>query len=346
MINKPWLDKLSLQVPKTTDELYNVLKAFKTIGSDVAPWTKGQFFSNLEYGAFIPLGTWDNFKLFPDGKYYYGPYEKSNELKSALKWLNKLYTEGLIDKEYLTLDNDSYTAKFKKGLVGFVYGYPSAPIWNVDSSGKTIEPKKSDWEFFPAIQGPTGIKNAYAIVPTGATTFVTKNLKDTDKAVQYFNFLYTPEGKELFNFGVKGNTYNVDASGKRSFTDLILKHAAGPVNGARNFGINPNNFPFDRMSEMSEILGPMQTYNAMKQATPFNEPSAPILIGTPDEEKKFADIMVNVNKYVNEMIPQFITGQVSIDSEFDNFVAQLKKFKIEDAITIKKSQYEKWNSRK
>ena len=29
-INQNWLDKLGLQIPKTTDELYNVCKAFAT----------------------------------------------------------------------------------------------------------------------------------------------------------------------------------------------------------------------------------------------------------------------------------------------------------------------------
>lgn len=345
MINKPWLDKLGLQIPKTTDELYTVLKAFKTLGSDIVPWTKGQFFNNLEYGAFIPFGTWDNFKLFPDGKYAYGPYERSNELKSALKWLNKLYTEGLIDQEYLTLDNDSYVAKFNKGEVGFVYGYPAKPIWNSDASGKIIEPRKSDWQFIPAIQGPTGIKNAFAIIPTAGPTFITKSIKEPEKAVKYFNYFYTNEGKELFNFGIKGTSFNV-VDGKNVYTDMIIKHEAGPVNGLRYNGITPNNFPFDRVPEMTEASSPKQTYEAMIEAAPLNEPSAPILIGSADEEKQLADIMVNVNKYVIEMIPKFIEGSVSIDSGFDGFIAQLKKFKIEDAIAIKKAQYDRWNSRK
>ena len=43
-INKDWLDKLGLDIPVTTDDFYNVLKAFRdasengTLPADIIPW--------------------------------------------------------------------------------------------------------------------------------------------------------------------------------------------------------------------------------------------------------------------------------------------------------------------
>ena len=107
-INVEWLDKLGLEKPTNTDELYEVLKAFKTqdpngngqadelplygyggaehmLGADVVNWLVNQFlyfndrrsFSVDENGELSPMFTKD-------------------EYREALKFINKLIDEGLM----------------------------------------------------------------------------------------------------------------------------------------------------------------------------------------------------------------------------------------------------------
>ena len=344
MINKPWLDELGLEVPKTTDDLYTVLKAFKAKGEGIVPWSKGQWYDALQEAIFLPYGTFQDFKLFSEDEYLYGPYQKADEMKAALAFLNKCFSEGLIDPEYLTLDNDSYVAKVKNGKVGFVYGYPGQPLWNTDADGKVIEPKVSDWEFIPALTGPTGIREARRMQPIQLLMLVTKNHPDPEKAVQYMDYIFSDAGVTLFNFGVESDTFEV-ANGKKTFTEKVLKHEKGPVNGARSMGITPNNFPFYRSSEVNEAVNAVQINQLISDSRPINGLVDPVLSGTSEEEKEFANIMVDVKKTVDEMIPKFIIGELSLENDWDTFLQQQKDFGVERAIEIKQAQFKRWQNR-
>ena len=347
MFNKPLCDELGIPVPGTTGEIYDFLVKAKEHNPDSVGWTKGQLYANLEHGAFLAYGTWYTWTMFKDGVYTYGPYGKANEMKEALTWLNKLYSEGLIDQEFETLDNDGYVAKFTAGRVAMVYGYPSPPIWNQDENGVIITPRVTNWEFVPAVQAPNGHKGS--IPPpriAGACLFVTNVMKDPAKAVAYMNYLYSPAGRELFNFGIEGLTYTKDADGNYAYTDMINKHEIGRINGARLNGIRLNNFPFYSMNESYALLAWEQTARAARQALETDMPQYPILLGTEDEEKELADIMVNVQNYVDEMIPKFIMGRgVNIETDFDKFLKDLEGLGIERAIEIKLALFEKWSAR-
>lgn len=100
-INRKWLEKLNLQVPTTTEEFYNVLKAFKEQDpngngeADEIPFT----FSKTVYDMFGPFGYIDNVEhmIMKDGKLIFIPEEE--EYKKAIQYMNRLFSEGLVDQE-------------------------------------------------------------------------------------------------------------------------------------------------------------------------------------------------------------------------------------------------------
>lgn len=114
-INTTWLKKLNLQMPTTTEEFYQVLKAFKTqdpngngkqdeiplSGADKtwhgnpAPFLMNSFIYDND----------DNFFFMKDGKV--GLSANQPGWRKGLEYINKLYSEGLIDKEAFTQDNDA-----------------------------------------------------------------------------------------------------------------------------------------------------------------------------------------------------------------------------------------------
>lgn len=151
-INKQWLDKLGLSVPTNWDELYNVLKAFKTqdpngngqadeIPMDfISPGTGG-------FGDFQPvilLGSLGLSYTTSDGYggsgYYVqdgkvGTFLTDDRYKTLVEFLNKLWSDGLINKEAFTHDysqsqattrGDGDTAK-----VGFTWGYSASDRFGV-----------------------------------------------------------------------------------------------------------------------------------------------------------------------------------------------------------------------
>ena len=60
-----------------------------------------------------------------------------------------------------------------------------------------------------------------------------------------------------------------------------------------------------------------------------------------EDSETLAQILNNVKTYSEEMESKFIAGILPI-SDFDKYVAQLKKFGIEDAIRIKQAAYDSY----
>ena len=127
-IRTDWLKKLGLEVPKTTDDFYNVLKAFKEGDpngngkNDEIPMS-GIAFDNAGFGIgnlMWAFGTTYGFHLKND-KVTYGPVEK--EFKDGLTYITKLYEEGLIDRDYLLNDNQRLKENVITDQVGFVFAF-------------------------------------------------------------------------------------------------------------------------------------------------------------------------------------------------------------------------------
>jgi putative aldouronate transport system substrate-binding protein len=126
-IREDWLKTLGMELPQTTDELYEVLKAFKEkdpgkTGGQVIPM--GMTIANAQ---FEPL-LWSFIKPMTDEqKYTLTQQLGSNDypillpgFKDGLQFMNKLFNEGLMSKDF-GLDNDKKKLgeDVSNGKVGF-----------------------------------------------------------------------------------------------------------------------------------------------------------------------------------------------------------------------------------
>lgn len=157
-INGEWLDAVGKPMPTTTDEFTEVMSAFKTqdpnkngIADEIpllAGHNTGDSATDLDelLGSF---GAIDNSEhvYSTDGKtVVFGGQEPG--FYEGLKWLNTLYTEGLIDNEVFTMDNAQFTAKAKNPdlIVGsLLYWIPDA-----------MDPRFKDYIPMTPLAGPDG----------------------------------------------------------------------------------------------------------------------------------------------------------------------------------------------
>ena len=63
-----------------------------------------------------------------------------------------------------------------------------------------------------------------------------------------------------------------------------------------------------------------------------------------EESDADANIMANVQTYVDEMLLKFITGEVSID-KFDEYLAQVDKFGLQESVKFRQNAYERYLKR-
>ncbi|MFD2614955.1 ABC transporter substrate-binding protein [Paenibacillus gansuensis] len=195
--------------PFTTDEFEALLKKFKekypTIdGKNSIPLTLNAENMGALLGTF--KGMWGMKSYFEDN----GQLKldvKDPRYKEMLMYLNKLYTEGLIDKDWAISKQQTWEQKISNG---FVFASPGA-YW--DLGGPNTALKKAGG-------GAEKQLYAYKVVAPGtdpaATTFgprstlgwdaiaISKTNKDPERTMKLINFLASEEGQYLLLWGIEG----------------------------------------------------------------------------------------------------------------------------------------------
>lgn len=173
-INKDWLDTLKLEIPTTTDEFVEVLRAFKTKDpngngeADEIPYTFREVWgwaAGME-NMFGPFGVVENdnhvFLDPKDGKTVVFSAEEQGYY-DALEWMHSLYAEGLLDSECFTHSSDQYyTKNTGKDIIGSYneYGDGGLGTFISDTHGDEVNPETDEayrkFVHVPALKGPNG----------------------------------------------------------------------------------------------------------------------------------------------------------------------------------------------
>jgi putative aldouronate transport system substrate-binding protein len=140
MINTEWLKNVGMEIPETIDEFYQVLKAFKEKDAngngnpnDEIPYSFVKI-NNLNGVGDRNILRWMNaFGMINDGgsnAEHYIMIEKGKAIfcptddrfLAMLQFLNKLYAEGLMDKDGFVQQINDFYAKASSNTVGFAVG--------------------------------------------------------------------------------------------------------------------------------------------------------------------------------------------------------------------------------
>lgn len=353
LIRNDWLTKLGLKRPETVDELYEVLKAFK----EKDPNGNGQ-------ADEIPLGDTKNANgikalatafgirsefFLRDGQMAFGPLQP--EYRAYMETLAKWYKEGLIENEFPSLDQNAFDAKYTNHKYGLVYGNTQY-FWKYESAMKDNTP---DYKAVPMInpKGSSGKSysnnNAMVNFVDGPSTFITSQNKDPVASVKLIDFMYGEEGGSLLSWGIEGDSYTIK-DGKKQFTDKVMKNTEGysPADYIKKWGIPSNAWTkiMDREAwSQLELNTPEAAEANVLWAESDTSLLTPLVTLNTSESQKFSNIMSEVNTYLSEMTLKFIMG-VEPMNKYDDFVAQLKKMGIEEAVKIQQTAYERFKMRK
>lgn len=348
-IRKDWLDKLQLPVPTTTDELYQVLKAFKEKDpngngkADEIPYS-GVKFKDTEFGIgklLWPFGV--HYSFYQDnGQVKFGPLEPG--FKEGMLFIQKLYKEGLLDPDYVLLDRSKLDGKVMNHQVGALYHYQMQKFMD------TMRPKDPNFNIvaMPHLKGPNGTQSMFeeqyihSTVPSNSAAITTAN-KNPAETVKWLDYAYSEEGHMLFNFGVEGQTYNME-NGTPVYTDLIMNNPDGLIKSAAmgKYIMALNGWPMAQDPGYFNQMMPdfsIEAINVWKNVATSG--ILPLLSHTPEEEKKVATIMTEINTYADEMFDKFVMGIESLDN-YEKFVATLKQMKIDEVIAIKQEALDRY----
>ena len=123
-LRKDWMDKLNLEAPKTMDDLRNIMLAFKEAKLGGSENTYGMVIDKDLYystrGLFAGFGAYPEFWVEDEnGGLVWGGTQEN--VKKALTYLNGLYNDGLLDKEFITQSNTDAKALMFNSQAGILY---------------------------------------------------------------------------------------------------------------------------------------------------------------------------------------------------------------------------------
>lgn len=335
--------KDKIKIPETLDEVYAVAKQLKQLYPDKYPInTRFQGLNSVFYANHTANEIYWNGKEYVNGI-------QDDAYKQSLLFLNKLYSEKLLDPEYLLETNDTikkkalngsnfmwlnewftspgaYTHEAKDGKVFAVTLFPDNP-----SAGKS-------WQSVQDV-------NNYDLSTWGA--FVIKaQTKEPENLVKFCDLQYSDDVTRLVTWGIEGTTYNIGSDGKPTFVDSIKK-SADPWAEGDKYGMRaatksrpglqmaadssayvdlaPNDYVILN-GQYKEV--PLEKSDLLKIPFPKNDYMPPWINGpqlqfTDAENQQISTVMTSINTYRDEMQSKFIKGTESFNN-WDKFQTKLK----------------------
>ncbi|SDS73691.1 ABC-type glycerol-3-phosphate transport system, substrate-binding protein [Paenibacillaceae bacterium GAS479] len=333
-IRQDWLDKLSLPVPTTTDEFFDTLMKFKTEDPDgnKKADTYGLITNGLDKLVSYSVGFFGiphderstGFLKVGDGYEYWAVQPQTKE---ALKWVKKLYDNGLIHPDTLTQTNITKTRPvFAEGRIGVtVENMNFDQLVNRNTALKQNAPDGKVIQM-SALKGTDGAFGYSKGNGHWAYTAISSQAKDPLAAAKLLDFLISEEGTKLSTVGIEGVHYKMEGD-KLVWNDEEKKKDPGfNVNTSGQF--HELNWGLVRWSPMvSEFYikaseagypgyGALIQENLDRVNKYLLEPASYNVMN--EEWSKF---MGTGKTLQNEFFIQAVLGKVDIDKGFDKFVA-------------------------
>lgn len=357
-INQTWLEALNLDMPTTTDEFYEVLKAFK----EKDPNGNGQadeipLSACTEWWhATIPNFIMNAFIYYDDETYLSVengtviPVAIQTEWKDGLAYLKKLYDEGLLDTEAFVQKPEQLRQLVENGGDIALGATPTGtPASFADDTGEATK----NFVTVPPLTGPNGVRTVgYYQNQLMTRGVVTRDCKDPALAVQWLDFLLSEDATMRQAFGVEGIDWekagenDVGLSGE---TALFKEINVLPGMTEQNQGV-------ELMTGMTEKLfngraidanDPWYIEKRLADETEKNydigiEPTETLsasLFMSIEDAQKYDEISVPLREHLKENVALFITGNRSLD-EWDDYVEEAKSLGYNEYVAIAQKYYD------
>lgn len=351
-INTEWLKKLNLTMPKTTDEFYKTLVAFRDGDpngngqKDEIPFTfRGVWEGNSGIrnilGAFGVVETPAHVFL-KDDKVIFASREQG--FYDALVWLNKMYKEGLIDKEAFTMSADQYNSRGSgKDIIGVHanYGADNSAVNNGDGSR---------YQALPVLKGPSGSQliGANRVVKSGGFS-ITTECKSPEVLVRWYDYVNSSlelalkwgRGKQgefweiVQENGVEKPKFIALNADKLKNMGYSYKTTPEYRNGETFGGSTPSlwRLSYDEKLLYSEDWPKDYKKKAVEEALPFAVYGLPIGNANPQNAERRALLLTDMNNYLMKFVAQAVINGID-EAAWKKHLDSLKTLKVDEYVQL------------
>lgn len=339
-INQAWLKKLNLDIPETTDDLYNVLVAFRDKDpngngkKDELPMTarppipgQGLPIVNMMSGSFgLDQQLGYNINLVNDKVEIWMGNDRNKEM---LQYLNKLYKEKLLDPDMFSQKEADYLAKQSSGNTGLFFDQTNNVFREIQDQYTGIAPFKGPHGDQMQSQGAPIARDFGAFAITSAN-------KNPELTMRWIDYFYSDEGSTMLRFGREGENYEMK-DGIPYYTEAFLATGdQGKITPYAGGGA-----PHLISDKVASFINPPQVQEAQDKLTPF---MPKVRYASPMFDENTAQevnvLRNDIDKYYEEQSTKFIAGALSFD-KWDEFQSTLKKMKIDKLQDLYQQAYDK-----
>lgn len=342
LYRKDIFDKNGIKEWNTTEEFYQAMKKLKEIYPNSVPIvskTKENIFKDWAYGWGI-------------GGHKYPAYydEKSKawklatiqlEFKDMLDFMKKLYNEGLLDPEFITDTQASWTAKMtekEKSFVTFDW------IGRLDMFYDQVKEKMPEYDLrYANPVGPTGnIRTLNKILEFG--TGIANNA-NKEAALKLMDYITSPSGSELITLGIEGKHFTFGPDGKPVYPELkdvpkveitVLEDRYGAWLEGMYLKVDPRSVYFNYTEREKEAQ------DKMLKAKKF-EAEDPILKYTDSETSDLAELTQSIDKAGYEFASKYILDKSYGEAQWKEWLAKADKLgakRLEEIHNVAQKRYD------
>lgn len=375
-INRAWLDKLGLKVPATTQELKDVLIAFRDgdpNGNGVKDEIGVYGFSGGGYGENTSAALMNAFvfwngggingglSLSEDGSKVIAPFT-TEEWRDGLRYMNDLYKEGVLSANIFTDDGTQFKAILNQ----------ETPIVGLTSAGSlsnwpdVINNKNfMEMEMIEPLKGPAGIQyTPYSEYTPGQELMILASTDKLDMALKFADQFFDHDTSIIERFGEEGVDWTRDPATLAEHTNAYIE--AGLYDGLSLLVTSTvwadnqnqtwrNHGPRYASLEMGNTVYDFSTGNAFNPDDPTQlnakcyelyytkhpEKVLPTLKYTLEEAEQIQDQLTTIPDFVKQSLAEFVTGARDAESDWDSYLKELDNMGLQQWLETAQASYDR-----
>jgi len=341
-VYEPWLEALNVtpESIKTTDDLYELFKLVAETDlngngkKDEIPFaSRGMKNSYGLLGLmnnFIDKGyNWMNLK---NDEAIFVPV--TEEWREGLRWIHKLYEEGLILADSISLDRTTITSLGESETpVLFASIGLWAPYFTTNGSDRSTE-----FVAIPPVMSPSGHLAAQKNGSVSGSTVmhITSACEDPVTAIKWLDGLWDEEPASKASIGslVPAQDGQVAINGEKALYMSPLSATEAEPNsnwGTFYMGIkDPEQDLYTYYESPNAHAVAVNRWDALELYQPYgvdlSEVSMNMIILDDAESAEYSDILAAINTYMQSSAASFITGEMSLDTDWDGYVKTIEDY--------------------
>ena len=313
-----WAEKLGLEEPKTIEDIYNMMYQFTygdpdgngkddTYGLCMCKYTGPLDIIQAWFGA---GNQWKEV----DGKLV--PVHQTEEYLEALKWMKKMYDDGLIYKDWATRETNTWTDGVKNGECGMFLDVldNARRIWDYfetegipsvtgegNASMKLIGGIAAEEGGEPHTLATSGAAGCFLITKAGA-----KTEQDVENCLTYLDKMNDEDMRILADNGLEGRDHEINEEGY--IVDLL---ADKEIQEKPQIGLNQSvayvpDLPDMKTVEKSDRLIEEEAIKAANVDIAVFNPASGYLVSS----KINAEVGTDLKDILDRARTQYICGQI------------------------------------